>query len=120
MRQCAARPCDVDPRFLLLSVAITHGAHITGSSGSYYAMCFIERAPMDSTNFELPALEEPCDACAGTGDSPKAPEYEIRASLNCSKCKGHRLAPTAAGRALLDFLKRRLELREPEVHRSMF
>jgi hypothetical protein len=75
---------------------------------------------MHSNDLELPALEEPCDACGGTGDSQQGSPYEIRASLNCPKCKGHKLAPTTAGRALLDFVKRRLELREPEVPRSMF
>ncbi|MGA9580758.1 MAG: hypothetical protein WBR13_02170 [Allosphingosinicella sp.] len=75
---------------------------------------------MDSSDWELPALEKPCDACGGTGDSPKADPYEMRASLNCPKCKGHELAPTAVGQALLDFLKRRLQLREPEAHRSVF
>lgn len=75
---------------------------------------------MDSSDLKLPALEEPCDACGGTGDSPEASPGEMRASLNCPKCKGHKLAPTEAGRLLLDFLKRRLNLSEPEAHRAMF
>ena len=75
---------------------------------------------MEGHNLGLPALEEPCDACNGSGNSPPASYGEMRASLNCEKCKGHKVAPTAAGRELLDFLKRRLQVNEPEVHRSMF
>jgi hypothetical protein len=68
----------------------------------------------------LPPLEEPCDACGGSGDSPSGNGYEMRASLNCLKCKGHKLAATASGRALLDFVKRRLNLSELEATRSLF
>lgn len=46
--------------------------------------------------------------------------YEMRPSLNCPKCKGHKLAPTPAGRMLLDFVKRRLHVSEPEAKRSLF
>lgn len=75
---------------------------------------------MEGHNFGLPPLEEPCDACGGTGNSPPAKPGEMRASLNCNKCKGHKIAPTAAGRELLDFVKRRLNLGETELRRSMF
>jgi hypothetical protein len=75
---------------------------------------------MQEKELRLPALEEPCDACGGSGDAPPGNSYEMRASLNCQKCKGHKLAPTAAGRALLDFVTRRLNLSEPEVTRSIF
>jgi hypothetical protein len=75
---------------------------------------------MHGSEPKLPPLEEPCEACGGSGDSPPGNGYEIRASLNCPKCKGHKLAPTAAGRALLDFVTRRLNLSEPEVTRSIF
>lgn len=75
---------------------------------------------MDSNNPGLPPLEEPCDACGGSGDAPPGSGHEMRSSFNCPKCKGHKLAPTAAGRALLDFVKHRLNLTEPEVKRSLF
>lgn len=68
----------------------------------------------------LPDLEESCKACEGTGDSPPAEYGEMRASLNCPVCKGHKVAPTEAGRQILDFVKRRLGLSEQEAHRSMF
>ncbi len=75
---------------------------------------------MRDNELELPPLEEPCDACGGSRDAPPGNGYEMRASLNCPKCKGHKLAATAAGRALLDFVTRRLNLSEPEVTRSIF
>lgn len=75
---------------------------------------------MHGNNPELPSLEEPCDACGGSGDAPAGNGYEFRASFNSPKCKGHKLAPTAAGRALLDFVKRRLNLSEPEATRLPF
>jgi hypothetical protein len=75
---------------------------------------------MQNDSPDLPALEEPCDACGGTGDAPFGKPYEMRASLNCPKCKGHKVAPTEAGRQLLDFVKRRLNLSEPEAPRSLF
>ena len=68
----------------------------------------------------LPDLEEPCTACGGTGDSPPAKYGEMRESFNCSVCKGHKVAPTAAGRQILDFVKRRLGVSEQEFHRSRF
>lgn len=74
---------------------------------------------MHGNDPELPPLEEPCDACGGSGDAPPGNGYEMRASFNCPKCKGHKLAPTAAGRVLLDFVKRRLNLSEPEATRSL-
>ncbi len=74
---------------------------------------------MHGNDRELLPLEESCDACGGSGDAPPGNGYEMRASLNCP-CKGHALAPTAAGRALLDFVKRRLNLSEPEATRSLF
>ena len=75
---------------------------------------------MHINDFELPPLEEPCDACGGSGNAPPSNGYEMRASFNCPKCKGHKLAPTAMGRALLDFVERRLNLSEPEATRSPF
>ncbi|MDB5713598.1 MAG: hypothetical protein JWO15_995 [Sphingomonadales bacterium] len=75
---------------------------------------------MNGNNSELPPLEEPCDGCGGSGDAPSGNGYEMRGSFNCPKCKGHKLAPTAAGRTLLDFVKRRLSLSEPEATRSLF
>lgn len=75
---------------------------------------------MQNDNPGLPILEEPCDACGGTGDGPPGKPYEMRASLSCPKCKGHKVAPTEAGRQVLDFLKRRLNLSEPEAPRSLF
>lgn len=75
---------------------------------------------MQGNDPKLPPLEEPCDACGGSGDAPPAIGYEIRASFNCPKCKGHKVAPTAAGRVLLEFLTRRLNLTEREVRRSLF
>ena len=45
---------------------------------------------------------------------------EMQTSLNCATCKGHKVAPTAAGQQLLDFVQRRLGLSEKEAHRSMF
>jgi hypothetical protein len=68
----------------------------------------------------LPELEEPCTACGGTGDAPPAKPGMMRESFNCPICKGHKVAPTAAGRQILDFLKRRLDVSEQEVRRSMF
>ena len=68
----------------------------------------------------LPPLEEACDACGGTGNSPPPTFGEMRASFNCPKCRGHKVAPTAAGRELLDFMKRRFGLSEQEVRREMF
>lgn len=75
---------------------------------------------MHEYNAELPPLEEPCDACGGSGDAPTGDGYEMRASYNCPKCKGHGLAPTVAGRTLIEFLTRRLNLSEPEVTRPLF
>ncbi|BAI98039.1 hypothetical protein Sj15T_24380 [Sphingobium sp. TA15] len=75
---------------------------------------------MSGTDSGLPELEEPCDACNGTGDAPPATPYEPRASLNCPKCKGHKLAPTEAGQKLIEFIKRRFNLPEREAHRSLF
>lgn len=75
---------------------------------------------MQSMNSKMPPLEEPCDACAGTGDAPPAPMGQMRASFNCPKCKGHKLAPTEVGRVLLDFLSRRLGINEQEVRRNIF
>ncbi len=54
---------------------------------------------MHGNDPELPPLEEPCDACGGSGDAPPGNGYEMRPSFNCSKCKGHKLArPPRAGR----------------------
>lgn len=75
---------------------------------------------MSGTASGLPRLEEPCDACKGTGDAPPAKPYEMRASLSCPKCKGHKVAPTEAGEILIDFIKRRFNLPEREAHRSLF
>lgn len=75
---------------------------------------------MQGHNSGLPPLEEPCDQCGGTGEAPPAKFGEMRASFHCSKCKGHKVAPTQAGRELLDFLKRRLNLSEQEARREMF
>lgn len=74
----------------------------------------------DHNSGQLPDLEEPCTACGGTGDSPPAKYGEMRASLNCPNCKGRKVAPTAAGKQILDFVKRRLGISEQEAHRSMF
>ncbi|WPZ05663.1 hypothetical protein [Pelagerythrobacter marinus] len=75
---------------------------------------------MHGHNSQLPPLEEPCTACGGTGDAPPARPGEMQTSLNCATCKGHKVAPTAAGQQLLDFVQRRLGLSEKEAHRSMF
>ncbi|USA40212.1 hypothetical protein NCF86_03385 [Pelagerythrobacter marinus] len=68
----------------------------------------------------LPALEEPCTTCGGTGDAPPAQPGQMRPSFNCSACKGHKVAPTKAGQQLLDFMKRRLGISEVEARRSIF
>lgn len=75
---------------------------------------------MPGNEIELPPLEEPCDACGGSGASPPGNGYEMRASLSCAKCKGHKVAPTEAGRAILDFVKKRLNLSETEAARSLY
>lgn len=75
---------------------------------------------MEGENDGLPALEVPCDACGGSGEAPRAAYGEMRASFNCSTCKGHGTKPTAAGRLLLEFVKARLNLSEPEVRRGLF
>ena len=68
----------------------------------------------------LPALEGPCTACGGTGDAPPAQPGQMRPSLNCPACKGHKVAPTEAGQQLLDFMKRRFGRSEVEARRSIF
>lgn len=75
---------------------------------------------MENHNTGLPPLEEPCNACGGTGDAPPAQPGRMRASFNCPTCKGHKVAPTAAGQQLLDFMKRRLSISEKEAYRSPF
>jgi hypothetical protein len=85
-----------------------------------WASCYSEGAIVERDGTGLPPLEEPCRACNGTGDSPSPRAGEMRASFNCSVCKGHKVAPTPAGRELLDFLKRRLGLTEQEVRRSIY
>ena len=75
---------------------------------------------MEELNSGLPPLEEPCTGCGGTGDSPPPKYGEIRASLNCSTCKGHKVMPTEAGRQIIEFISRRFEISEREAHRSMF
>ena len=75
---------------------------------------------MNAFSDELPALEEPCAACDGTGDAPPAQPGEMRRSFNCAECRGHKVAPTAAGQALLDFISRRMGVNEKEVRRSVF
>lgn len=65
---------------------------------------------MEGHNSGLPSLDEPCSACGGTGQAPPGRAYEIRPSLFCSKCAGHKRSPTAAGQQVLEFLKLRFAL----------
>lgn len=73
-----------------------------------------------STQNPLPDLEEPCRACGGTGNSSPAQPGQMRASFNCEICKGHKVAPTEAGRQVIEFIKRRFQITDYEVDRDGF
>lgn len=75
---------------------------------------------MTISNDRLPDLEGPCTACGGSGNSPPARPGHMRASFSCETCKGFKVAPTAAGRQLIEFFSRRFGISEQEANRSMF
>ncbi len=74
---------------------------------------------MEGHNSGLPPLEEPCTDCNGTGKFKKINPYEHAPSLFCQTCKGHKVALTAAGRQIIEFISRRFRISEKEAERNL-
>jgi len=75
---------------------------------------------IEGHNSGLPPLEEPCTDCGGTGKYRKTNTYELAPSIHCLTCKGHKMAPTLAGKQVIDFISKRFNISEKEVSHSIF